>query len=222
MKLVDKVQAEIKAMIINKEYDGDGFLLPEGELAKRFEVSRATVREAVRSLEIYGYLERIHGKGLRVVDNSCQAAVQSISDYMTREELPISEVIEARWVLEDRIAALAAQRICSEEIKRLEECVTIMSQEVSEEVWHKADLQFHVTLAEAAHNRVLYTMVCAYLPMLKHQMHRIGLSIVEPMRFAHQEILDALRAHDSERARQAMVKHMDRIEKEMKASHCMG
>lgn len=220
MKLVDKAQAEIKAMIINKEYDGDGFLLSEGDLAKKFQVSRATIREAVRSLEIYGYLERIHGKGLRVVDNSRQVAVQSISDYMTREELPIAEVVEARWMLEDRIAALAAQRICPEEIKRLEEYVSIMSQDVSEETWHEADLQFHVILAEAAHNRVLYTMVCAYLPMLKHQMRQVGLHL-DTTRFVHEEILDAVRAHDPERARKAMVKHMESIEEEMKASHRM-
>ena len=56
MKLVEKVQQGIEDMILNKEYDESRYLPSEGELCRRFDVSRATVRQAVRSMEVRGYV----------------------------------------------------------------------------------------------------------------------------------------------------------------------
>ena len=56
MKLIDKAQEEIKQMILDKRYDSSGYLPSEGELCELLGMSRSTIREAVRSLEIRGFL----------------------------------------------------------------------------------------------------------------------------------------------------------------------
>lgn len=55
MKLIDKAQEEIKKMILDKRYDSSGYLPSEGELCELLGMSRSTIREAVRSLEIRGF-----------------------------------------------------------------------------------------------------------------------------------------------------------------------
>ena len=65
MKLIDKAQEEIKQMILDKRYDSSGYLPSEGELCELLGMSRSTIREAVRSLEIRGFLQRVHVKESR-------------------------------------------------------------------------------------------------------------------------------------------------------------
>ena len=99
MSLVEKTQQQIVEMIKNHEYDEYNYLPSEGELTKRFGVSRVTVREAVKSLEIRGFLKRIHGKGIYVLDNSVNAMARSISDMIIQRDCTTGDILEVRQIV---------------------------------------------------------------------------------------------------------------------------
>ena len=100
MKLVDEAQSKIEEMILNKEFDENGFLPSEGELCVKLGMSRSTVREAVRSMEVRGFLKRVHGKGLMVVDNSIKVVSRSIRDMMFLGDFSVDELLEVRRIIE--------------------------------------------------------------------------------------------------------------------------
>lgn len=168
MNLVDKAQEEIKNMILNKNYDENGYLPSEGELSKQIEVSRATIREAVRSMQVRGFVRRVHGKGIKVVDQTVQVLAQSMKDMMEQRDTSLNELLEVRRIIEIQAAQLASQRASSKELDGLLESIKIMEASTSrEEVYINADLDFHIKLVAAAENNILTCITKAYTPLLK-------------------------------------------------------
>ena len=94
MKLIDKAQEEIKKMILDKRYDSSGYLPSEGELCELLGMSRSTIREAVRSLEIRGFLQRVHGKGIRVADKGTQVMSRSLVDMIQQQQIDLDDILE--------------------------------------------------------------------------------------------------------------------------------
>lgn len=110
LNLVEQATQEIKNMIIAGRYDEEGYLPSEGEMSALFGVSRATVREAVRSMEVRGFVQRIHGKGVKVVDNGVNSLAQSLSDLMVMGGCSLKDIIEVRHIIETSAAKRAAFR----------------------------------------------------------------------------------------------------------------
>ncbi|MRN26677.1 FadR family transcriptional regulator, partial [Romboutsia ilealis] len=111
-KLSDMVADNILKMIQEQQYDTDGFLPSEGKLLEKFEVSRITVREAVRTLEVRGFVRRIHGKGIQVVDNAANVLTQSFNDMIVQGTIAqddmstLNELLEIRTILEPKCAEM--------------------------------------------------------------------------------------------------------------------
>ena len=112
LNLVEQATQEIKNMIIAGRYDEEGYLPSEGEMSALFGVSRATVREAVRSMEVRGFVQRIHGKGVKVVDNGVNSLAQSLSDLMVMGGCSLKDIIEVRHIIETRLS-VRRERILS-------------------------------------------------------------------------------------------------------------
>ena len=125
-KLSDSVAEEILVMIKNKEYDSEGFLPSEQKLLEKFEVSRVTVREAVKTLEVRGLVKRIHGKGILVVDNTANVLIRSIKDLIATEGTSLDEMLEVRDIVEPKCAEIAAIRRTEEDLLVLREKLEIM------------------------------------------------------------------------------------------------
>ena len=107
--LVDEVQEQIKKMIMDGQYVEDEYLPSEGDLAKKFNVSHATVRESIRSLEVRGFVERQHGKGILVTKQNGAVMTQSLRDMVEMNQISIKDILEVRCALETAAAELAAE-----------------------------------------------------------------------------------------------------------------
>lgn len=221
MKLVDVAGDSIIEMIKEKKYDEKGYLPSEGELAEQIEVSRSTIREAVRSLEVRGFVVRRHGKGVQVADNSVEVMTRSLSDMLTKEEGVMDDLLEIRMVLEPVCAKKAADSASREDLQQLESLISIMEEEnVSDEDYYEADLQFHITIAKASGNRIHEAIITAYTPIL-HQL------IVEsnptdcrfePKFHYHRNILDAVKNRDGDLAEEKMRDHLQATDQNRKQS----
>lgn len=208
--LVEKTQLKIQEMILNKEYDSNHYLPSEGEMGERFGVSRITVRDAVRSMEVRGFLRREHGKGILVTDNSAQAMTQFITDMLSMNYSELVDVVEVREIVDTAAARMAAERSAEEDIDRLNLNLEIMEQsEVMDDRYFTNDMEFHVNLVKATQNRLLLTMANAYIPILKEMVITASQREynIERHYHFHRKILECILAKNGDKAADTMKQH---------------
>lgn len=211
-KLYQKVADAVAASIRSGVFTPGQRLPSERDLALEFSVSRPTVREAMLALEIRGLVDIRHGSGIYAAENQAPEVGQ------TELDIGAFELTEARALFEGEAAALAAATVSEEEIEALESILKEMAQEndtdVSGEV---ADRRFHVAIAEATRNSAIVSVVETLWdiryrsPLCKHMLDKARQAGVKPRIDEHRQLLDALRARDPARARQAMRDHLGRV-----------
>ena len=191
-----------------------GSRLPsERDLATQFGVSRPTIREAMIALEIAGQVDVRSGSGVYV----CKQKVQSVPLADVQAPGPF-EILEARKLIEGEICALAAERISEAQLQQLQALLDDMQEENrQEQITEQADEKFHCLIAEAAGNSAL-TATITWLwelrnesPISTHFQRRVRMEGCRPIVADHQAIIDALRQHDPEASRVAMVRHLERV-----------
>lgn len=211
MKLVEKVQQGIEDMILNKEYDESRYLPSEGELCRRFDVSRATVREAVRSMEVRGYVKRMHGKGIVVVDNSVKVLTRSLSDVISRGDSSILDLIEMRNIIEVHAAEMAASRATGEDLEKMDAYVREMeTAKTMDDAYYNCDLSFHLAMVEASKNVLLLSVMKAFEPFL-HDVVVVSSQedyCIEQKYGYHRAIYRAIADRDAEQAMAAVRRHL--------------
>ena len=190
-----------------------GTRLPgERELADHFSVSRVTVRQALISLQALGRLEVRAGSGAHVLN----AAVPQVDILPSVSAL---ELTEARSLFESEVAALAAPDISDETLAKLERLIVDMSSDDHDaaDAAEVADRDFHLTIAAAAGNSVLYYIVEKLWRMrmelapVKKVYDSVCSEDAKARGGEHREILDALHSRDPAQARLAMRKHFTRL-----------
>ena len=206
LNLVEQATQEIKNMIIAGRYDEEGYLPSEGEMSALFGVSRATVREAVRSMEVRGFVQRIHGKGVKVVDNGVNSLAQSLSDLMVMGGCSLKDIIEVRHIIETSAAKRAAFRATGADIEQMRRAV--------EEAYIQSDFAFHMAMIRASGNPVLVAIFEAYTPLLTDTIKAAsqGEEVIERKYHFHRDILEAVVAHDRVRAGEAIKRHLSATE----------
>lgn len=189
-----------------------GSRLPgERELAKRFGVSRVSIREAEIALQAQGRVEIKVGSGVYVLDRS------SLPVYGLPKVGPF-ELTEARALFEGEAAALAAPMISDKDLAHLEHLIEVMIGKVDDELTpDEADSEFHLTIARATNNHAILFVVDSLWKMRKEaaELQTVYKTVCTKdnshREDEHKVILDALRRRDSSAARTAMRTHFTRM-----------
>jgi DNA-binding FadR family transcriptional regulator len=185
----------------------------ERDLASRFGVSRPTVREAMIAMEIAGLVEIRSGSGVYVLSQA------SPRDPPPMEQVPGPlEILEARHAIEGETAALAAARINDTELDAIQQQLDLLADtSASIEEQEAADQQFHQLIAAASGNSALHSAI-VWLWQLRNQsaissaFHgKLRKEGSTPVLKDHTAILDSLRQHDADAARDAMHNHLNRV-----------
>ena len=180
-----------------------GERIMEIQLAEELGVSRTPVREAIRKLELEGYVVMMPRRGTYVAN-------MSIRD--------ISEIFEIRTALESLSNGLAAERITPEELEHLQRLLVMISSYIETKDMDKiveTDIEFHDLLYHAARNSRLVGIISN----LRDQLTRFRtLSMSYPGRLEatldeHRMIVEAIAQGDSRAAKKAAEKHMENSEK---------
>lgn len=217
--LVKEAVVEIEGWIRNGKFANLELLPSELEISKQLDVSRATVRDAIRILEVRGYVERLHGIGVKVNNKSIEVAISFMSDMLDRNEISYNEVFEIRTLLEPKACFLAAKNASKDDINKLEAYLNTMDKRSpSSESYQECDHNFHARIAKASGNRLLYTIMESYSPLLFRQISeadkkdRQG----EPELHYHRDIFNCIVDSDPEGAMEGMLTHLIRTEKNLK------
>ena len=195
----------------------------EQVLAEQFGTSRPSVREALSALEILGITERRAGRGNIVKRNDLIAPLydKDISE-LEQEESPFA-LLEARKVLEVEVAGLASQKALPEDVPAIEAVLNKMSEALGDiPKMMEMDRRFHLSIARAAHNNFLFSMMLKMSHLLKE---RLWVNMKEktwslpgyPQKYLkeHARILEAIKNKDDRAARKAMYHHLAGVERDL-------
>ena len=224
IRLYESIVKQIQSLISSGQLTPGQRLPPERDLADELGVSRTSIREALRSLEMMGYLEsRVGvGGGTFIKEASFHNAISPFSKSLLQNQDFIVELLEVRLFLETEVARLAAIHRTPEHIEQLEAAIEQMSGEIEQgDTGLDGDNQFHHVLADAADNRVLkeFVRMCGDLLEVEREEHlrnKQGESV-----FAlgqHREILEAVTNGDAEEAQHLMRRHIVDISDKIKSN----
>jgi GntR family transcriptional repressor for pyruvate dehydrogenase complex len=202
----------LQSMILSGELPQGARIPSQRVLSQRFEVSRASLREALLTLETLGLVRTEPGRGTFVAP---QAPAAASSRWRYADSHSLHDVFETRLMLEGRIAEAAATQIEGVPLDTLTKATNEM-----EQCWEagdllanvEADLLFHLTIARSCPNRMLLALYEAVTHLLT-ETQRQPIPRTEPRRMAaslseHRLIVAALQKHDPIATRLAMESHV--------------
>jgi GntR family transcriptional repressor for pyruvate dehydrogenase complex len=213
-RIYEHIVGQIDALIREGRWAPGDQIPPERELAERFRVSRTSVREALRALEMQGVIESRQGGGTFVRTADTEALVPPLAAAILRGRRELAEVLEVRELIEPSIARLAASRATIEHVSELEhlldrqqDCIANGRPFVDE------DTAFHYTLARAADNHILLRLHNVILDLLR-ESRQSYLHVPDRPQMSlrgHEAILAAIKSHDAESAYVASLAHIAEV-----------
>jgi GntR family transcriptional repressor for pyruvate dehydrogenase complex len=221
LKAVQKKRAyedivkQIRGLIEKGRLKRGDQLPAERELTDTFKVSRATVREAILSLEATNLVQRRQGDGTYVIASSEEALVQPLASALFHEKDDIIDIFSIRKIIEPVVAQLASEHAAPEEIRELERILEDQESEVAKGGNSvQTDTEFHHLLARMAKNRVMERLLLALFDLLARTREKYLQSEerAEKSLQGHQAIVAAIKNGNGPGARHAMRRHLAEVE----------
>ncbi len=218
-----EVQGAIRDYIERHRLRPNDPLPSEGELARALEVSRSSVREAVKSLESMGILETRRGSGVFVRAFSFEPLLNNLPYGLMEGAGALADLLEVRRILELSMIATAIERLDAEQALALDETLEGMRSKAAQgESFPEEDRQFHRTLFQKVDNTILLGLIDVFwLAASKASQHQ-NLADPQPMSTYrdHVAIVEAVKARRVDGARVALDRHYaginERIENRVK------
>jgi GntR family transcriptional regulator, transcriptional repressor for pyruvate dehydrogenase complex len=215
-----KIARRLEEAILRNEFAAKERLPTERALAKRWSVSRSTVREALSLLVAKGLLTRRQGDGTYINDNANRLNIAVWSDMAQHHPDLQANLIEFRHMLERRTAELAATRHDVKDRKRLEITAKAVDEAFCTEdprLQIEADFAFHRTIAEAAHNPLFAYLMASLQTLLwdNMQLTQAGIATdlnhLKTVRTQHAAMARSILKRDAPGAALAAAVHLDYV-----------
>jgi GntR family transcriptional repressor for pyruvate dehydrogenase complex len=156
---------QVQQMIINKELKFGDKLPPEREMSETFGVSRTSVREALKALEVIGILECKQGEGNFIVNNLDGYTTNGLSIMFSLNNGTLSELLQLRCCLEIESARNIITRNDDAAIDKLRKIIKEYNQAKSNDERLDLDKLFHITIVSLSNN-ILYKYLFNMLSVL--------------------------------------------------------
>jgi len=211
----EDVVAQILNSVHTQNLKPGEWLGTEADLARRFSVSRVTIRDAVSALSARGLLDvRVGaGGGLRVARHDPERLIDAFSIQLRLLGLSREELFEAMLAIEPVTASLAAQRATPDQLSLLRRLVDEACAAVDNpDLFTTLAVNFHQAVAEASNNRALQASLAAVrATQLAHLGAETTQPIAERVCRIHASILEAICAHHADLARERMREHLSAV-----------
>ena len=220
-KISDVIAQQLETMIIEGTLKPGQRLPSERDLAKQFDVSRPSVREAIQKLAAKGILESRQGGGNYVSERLGRGFSDPLLELLANHPEAQYDLLEFRHALEGLCAYYAALRSTEVDRENIRARHTELQQFHDKKDFAKevvADVEFHLAIAEAAHNMVLLHMMRALFDLLKQHIKE-NLNEIYPQQKVranihdqHKLLMQAIFAGDPEKAQSASHAHFASVE----------
>jgi len=214
-KVYEQVIDQIKDMIEKGTLKKGDRLPSERGLVEQLKVSRASIREALRALEVIGLIECRQGEGSYIKASFQDNLFEPLSIMFMLEGRNPEEIWELRKILEVEASGLAAKRITSDQLNELSEITKRFMNSDNEDINAEIDKEFHYKIAECSGNVLIFNILRTVSTLVDHFIKDARKLILmhqgnkEILLSQHKEIYLAIEKHSSAEARQAMRVHLD-------------
>ncbi|NKY04440.1 FadR family transcriptional regulator [Gordonia polyisoprenivorans] len=213
-KASDVLANDLRERILRGEFPSGTALPPERELVTQTKMSRTTVREALRILEVQGLVAIRTGRsgGAFVQQPGGDSVATSVNLLIRGQQLRLTDLLETREAIEPACAGLAAKYRNDEDIAALEAANAVIGDlDNPLEKFLQANVDWHIGVAVASHNELLTGFMTALSNAIYSSTENKAFvdDEVRKVTFkAHKTITDAIRAGDSAAATRRMTKHV--------------
>jgi len=215
-RVSDQIKTVLKQAILDGHFKPGDKFPPEVEIAAKYEVSKASAREALRELESEGLIQKKRGVfgGSFVAAPGPEKIMDVVSNAYLFGDVTASDLAELRRILEPGLAAMAAERRTEEDLAAMAACI--------EQVSHSIDngtpdqtlaISFHCLIADACHN----PFISALMASLVHVFQQV-LAKTPDMETAKQDLVynrlfyECIRDRDKQQAAEVMADHFDTLD----------
>jgi GntR family transcriptional repressor for pyruvate dehydrogenase complex len=222
-KIYEEVSDELYEMIRSGSLKPGEQLDSIQQLAENFQVGRPAIREALSALSSMGLIEIKQGEGTFVKTFDPAIMNHPLSAALLMDQDNIKHLLEVRKILESGTAEVAAKKRTEENLIELKDMLFNMDKvSDDEELSDKADISFHVAVANASQNELLITLMNHVSELMTEKMRDIRRAALysEEMTLKqlyqqHVRIYDAIAAQDEDGARSAMLFHLQSVEESL-------
>lgn len=220
-KVYEQVIIQIKDMIAKGILRKGDKLPSERELVDKLGVSRTSIREALRALEIIGLVESRQGEGNFIRDNFENSLFEPLSVMFMLQKSSTLEIHQVRVMIETETASLAAKNINDKDIEVLQGFIDKLKNSKDELERSISDKNFHYKIAECSGNFLINNILRSVSSLMDAFIVNARMVIVNESKARellveqHEDILQALINRDSEEAVKAMRKHLDCIKEHL-------
>ena len=213
----EEVSIKIKKWIIQGVVKPGDKLPSETELARQFKVGRQTVREALRLLELSGFLtvhKGAHG-GSVITNTILDTLSQSFLDAVQMKNISVAEVIAARGEIDKMVLTQAIRNATAEDISLLNENIRKAEQKLARNVpAFEENITFHTALAKATHNGIFVIVVESIMTIMADFLSRTPQTISASRKNIkdHKDILKSLVERDEARGLSLTDNHLKLVE----------
>ena len=214
-KVSELITEQVKEAIF-KGFIKPGERLPsERELGERFEASRNSVREALKILEVSGFLTIKRGSGVFVADGTSRTVTDSFTSMLKMQKMSMNDLTQARIIFEPGTARLACERMTAEHMGKLK--ANIGSADALIKANQPAvgeNIRFHVLIAEATQNIAISLTMNTLFEVVREAGEEITRSSHEAFAGSrralacHKKILQAFQDKDSQGAYDLVLEHI--------------
>lgn len=216
MAVTDEAIVKIKEMILSGELEPGSRLPPEKELSEHLGLSRNSLREAVKALEVIKVLDVRRGDGTYVTSLEPRLVLEAISFVIDlHDDSSILEIFAVRRILEPAAAALAAAKISVVDAQRLRHLIETVDELPTVEDLVEHDISFHRAIAGATGNSYLASLIDNLSSDTARARMWRGMTqenVVARTLSEHLAIADAISSGDAELARALTVVHINGVE----------
>jgi GntR family transcriptional repressor for pyruvate dehydrogenase complex len=213
-RVAEEVADRIRTLILDGTFPQGQPLPSERMLTEQFGVSRGSIRDAFRMLEMIGLLETRHGRGTFPHELTVERLVQPLASVMTYQQDLQEDLMDARRMFEPAVARAAATRLLDEDLSDLQRILEAQRRKLkSGQPAIVEDTAFHAAIARTTRNRVVISLMSTLNDLLVESRTSSLKQEGRPVKSieGHEAVVEALRRRDAEGAARAMYEHIDQI-----------
>jgi len=219
--LIDQIIEKIEKLIENRDLNPGDFLPGERVLSEKLGISRTSLRQALKALNVMGVLEIIPGKKTYIKESFSDILINPFRFIKAVHSIKIKELFEARRVLEEGIVQMAAKKVDQHHIQKIKGYLDDSENNLeNKNDFIYSEFMFHQSIFDTADNKILTAVMNSLNELLlvleKYEKDYLDTADRKQSLVQHKAIFDALRKKDPEEARLTMHAHLNSMETRLK------